>query len=203
MRSLHRHAPVMIGAVMARNWLLAHWRRMAMQGVLCALLLATVGLAALVTHEKRLALRLPLGPVQRVGRLGVTPPRGWLATPAGTADRADGAGDAVIIEESLPEPMTGRRLSVPRLRAGDLIAPLDFLLRTSFLAERDLTGREPGLPRGVIRSEAPARRQRLDVAGWPGVMVSRTIGHLNGRRAQKQVLACSVMPPGQAVVIKL
>ena len=63
---------------MARNWLLAHWRRIAMQAALCAVLLATIGLAALVTHEKRLALRLPLiDPPRGIGQLVAQWPRGW------------------------------------------------------------------------------------------------------------------------------
>ena len=38
-----------------------------MQGALCGVLLVTVGLAALVTHQKRLALRLPLNRPQPIG----------------------------------------------------------------------------------------------------------------------------------------
>jgi hypothetical protein len=187
--------------LMARNWLLAHWRRIAMQAALCALLLVTVGLAALVTHQKRLALRLPLTGVQSVGRLDVSLPKGWT-TPA-PVDRPEGS-DSVVVDEAVPEPMTGRRLSVFRLRCSELISPLDFLLRASFLNERDITGKEPGgREQAAENATEPARLQRLDVAGWPGLMVSRTVGHLGGRRAQKQVLACSVLARGQAVVIKL
>ena len=165
---------------MNRNWLLAHWRRVAMQGALCGVFAVTVGLAALTVHQKRLALRLPLGKPFQVGRLQVAVPRAW-SVPA-ISDETSG-GDAVSSDEILPDGVPGRRLSVQRVRASEGLSPLEHLLRTPFLSSPHL--------------------QRLDVASWPGVMVTRSIKSLGGRRVQKQVLACAVIPPTQAIVIQL
>jgi hypothetical protein len=177
---------------MGRNWLLAHWRRMAMQGALVGVLALSVGLAALVTHQKRQALRLPLAPETPVGRLRVSLPKNW-STPV-VSDQPT-SGDSVSVEETLPDNIPGRRLFIERVRTGRMMAPLEFLLREGYVPEASLTSSEPG--------ESVARVQPLDVARWPGVMVTRAIGSSGSRRAQKQVLACATLPPGQAVVIRL
>ena len=178
---------------MNRNWLLAHWRRMAMQAVLCGVLAVTVALAALTVHQKRLALRLPLtSDPTHVGRLYAFVPRGW---PTISSEETP-AGDTLSLEELLPDGSSGRRLSIQRLRTAGLLSPLEQLLRTPYLRDSELIhdGASPATPPHV---------QRLDVAGWPGVMVSRTITSFGGRRTQRQILACSVLPPAQAVVIRL
>ncbi len=177
---------------MSRNWLLAHWRRMAMQVALCALLAATIGLAALVTHQKRLALRLPLNPETLVGRLKVSLPRTWSAP---LILDQPGAGDFLSVEEILPDNLPGRRLFIERMRTGRLLAPLEHLLRAGYLPEKSLASPDP--------TADPLHIQRLDVAGWPGTMVTRAIPPSGSRRPQKQVLACASLPPGQAVVIRL
>lgn len=179
---------------MNRSWFLAHWRRFAMQAALCGLLAITVGLAALATHQKRLALRLPLNdsPVN-VGRLRVSLPVGWSA-PAISEETS--GGDAFFSDELLPDGKPGRRLSFRRTRTAGLPAPLEQLLRSSQVKEEHLTGSQN--PRVI-----PAKVQNLEVAGWPGVMVTRINAILGGRRIQKEVLACAILPPAQAVVIRL
>src|SRR3954454_21582266 len=97
---------------MARNWLLAHWRRMAMQGALVGVLALTVGVAALVTHQKRLALRVPLAHEMTVGRLRVSLPKNW--SPPVVSDQPN-AGASVSVEETLPDNTPGRRLYVERV----------------------------------------------------------------------------------------
>lgn len=165
-----------------------------MQAALCGVLAITVGLAALATHQKRLALRLVLNaqPVS-VGRLRVKLPVGW--SPAAISEETSG-GDSFFVDELPGEGKPGRRLAFHRHRTAGLPAPLEQLLRSSMIGEVDLTGGEnPPTP--------PSKIQRLEVAGWPGVMVTRTIGKGGGRRLQKEVLACAILPPAQAVVIQL
>ena len=172
-----------------------------MQGALCGLLLATIGLAALVTHEKRLALRLPLrGPLEKTGQLIVSVPRDW-AQPA-IADQLS-TGEIVSVDEIVPDQLTGRRLTVQRLRTGGLIPPLQLLLRDGYLSQRDLLGSQTASANSEDQQTDPARVQPLTVAGWPGVMVSYAFGRLGSRHVQKQVLACSSLPNEQAVVIRL
>jgi hypothetical protein len=165
---------------------------MAMQGALVGVLALTVGLAALVTHQKRLALRVPLAHEMAVGRLRVSLPKTWSA-PA-VSDQPN-AGDSVSVEETLPDNIPGRRLSIERVRTSRLLAPLEYLLREGYLPENSLTSPEPG--------ETAPRVQAVEVARWPGVLLTRAIGSSGARRPQKQILACATLPPGQAVVIRL
>src|SRR6266699_1549415 len=46
---------------MAKSWQYSPWRRQALQAVMGLILLATVGMAALVTRQKQLAIRVPAG----------------------------------------------------------------------------------------------------------------------------------------------
>jgi hypothetical protein len=178
---------------MTRNWLLAHWRRMAMQAALVGILGITIALAALTVHQKRQALRLPLGQPIGVGRMHVAVPQSGWASPALSAETS--GGDTVMMDELRPDGIPGRRVTVQRIPLGDLlVAPLEYLLRTPYL----------GQPSDVATASADNLRiQRQDVAGWPGIMVTRSTASLAGRRPQKQVIAASIVPPAQAVVIRL
>lgn len=179
---------------MNRSWFLAHWRRILMQAVLCGLLAITLGLAALATYQKRLALRLVLSdkPVN-VGRLSVNLPVGW--SPVAISEETSG-GDSFFVDEPLGDGKPGRRLTFHRFRTAGLPAPLEQLLRSMMISGADLTG-------GENPHTFPSKVQRLEVAGWPGVMVTRAISKAGGRRVQKEVLACAILPPAQAVVIQL
>jgi hypothetical protein len=178
---------------MTRNWLLAHWRRILMQAVLVGVLAITLGLAALATHQKRLALRLPLSHPIVVGRLRLAVPRGW--SPPAVAEETTG-GDIVSVDELLPDGAAARRITIQRNHLAGLVAPLEYLLHTPWLTDADIVSDD-------ARNPSRPRIQSQDVAGWPGIMISRTIGTLGGRRVQKQVIACSVVPPAQAVVVRL
>jgi hypothetical protein len=175
------------------RWLLAYWRRLAMQGALFGVLGITVGLAALATHEKRLALRLPLGPEIHVGRMSVRLPKAWA--PPVIAEESS-TGDLVTTEEILPGGMTGRRLAIRRARTTGMLSPLEYLLRTPYMTDADLRADSAAI-------SGPPRLQPLEVGHWPGVMVSRSIVTQGGRRVQKQLLACSILAPAQALVIRL
>ena len=130
---------------MLRNWFMSHWRRLAMQGALCGVLGMTIALAALVAHEKRLALRLPLNKPMTIGRLSVALLRGW-APPLVSEEIS--AGDTVRVEEILPDGVPGRRVSIERTRTIGLVSPLEHLLHTPYLSEKDLTGSAGVEPRG-------------------------------------------------------
>jgi hypothetical protein len=175
------------------RWLLAYWRRLAMQGALLAVLGVTVALAALATHQKRLALRLPLGPEVRVGQMMVCLPKGW--SPPVVVEESS-TGDLVTTDEILPGGMAGRRLTVRRTRTTGMLAPLEYLLRTPQMGDADLRVDAAAL------SGSP-RLQPLAIGHWPGVMVSRSIVTQGGRRVQKQLLACAMLFPAQAMVIRL
>ena len=156
-----------------------------MQLVLWLVLGVTVALAALVTYQKRRGLRLPLEPPRNYGLLRIAAPRHWAVSSTETGDS--------FIE---PQSEGGRRLTVARMATNGWVAPLEHLLLSRTLSEEDLSG-------GVGRGEE-AHIEGLDVAGWPGILVTQSI-HLDSHRGQltKELIACAVLPDNHAVVIEL
>lgn len=72
---------------MAKSWQYGRWRSVAMQGAMWVVLGATVGLAALVSHEKRQAQRADLGPPQQVGGVWLRLPEGWQSSVEASDDQ--------------------------------------------------------------------------------------------------------------------
>jgi hypothetical protein len=163
---------------------------MAMQAALVGVLGITIALAALTVHQKRQALRLPLAQSPPVGRMHVSLPRSGWSPPAISGETSD--GDSLVIDEIRPDGVPGRRITVQRVPLPGLLAPLEYLLRTPYLSQSPDAATPDNL-----------RIQKQDVAGWPGIMVTRSTATLAGRRSQRQVVAASIVPPAQAVIIRL
>ena len=163
------------------------WRRLVMQAVLWLILAATVALAVLVTYQKRRGLRLPLDGPRSYGLLRVSAPRHWTVS-------GSESGDSFKAVE--PQSEGGRRLTIARMPTAGWVAPLEHLLLNRTLSEEDLA---PGIGRGQ-----PPRIEPLQVAGWPGTLVTQTI-NLDSHRGQvaKELIACAVLPDNHAVVIEL
>ena len=177
---------------MTRNWLLSHWRRMVMQGTLVLLLAVTVALAALTAQYKLRALRLPMGSRVTVGRLSVPCPLNWSVTKSDPTN----LGETVSCDELLSDGRTRRRLSVYRIRTAGMVSPLEQLMQTPYVKDADLA------ENNSAHSVHPVKIQNIEVARWPGTMIIRTVIATGGSR-HKQLLACAVLPPAQAVLIKL
>src|SRR5688572_22818923 len=63
--------------LMAKSWQYPRWRRYAMQAAMWVILGVTVGMAALVNHSRRQALRVELGPPITSGPFTVRLPAKW------------------------------------------------------------------------------------------------------------------------------
>jgi len=155
-------------------------------------LAGVVGLAMLVTYEKRRCLRVPLSGPQIIGRLHVSLPANWKIKSTGSLPEG---GDFVYAEESAPEGEPPRKLSIERRPVGQLVSPMEHLFRAELLSEKDLSG--------VGRGERPTV-QNILLAGYPGRLVTQTFPVASQRGpVKKQLLACAVLPSAQALVIKL
>lgn len=173
---------------MARRDLNPRLRNLLLQGSLVIVLAGAVGLAALVTWQVRRSMRVELAESRTVGRLVVRLPVKWVVT-SGQAEK----GDAIEADEP-PGEQPGRRLRIARQRSDGLIPPLEHLIRTG------------PLKADVLRALAEGRQgyslSNLTVAGWPGQMLTMTESPRAGV-IHKDIVACAILPAGQAVVVRL
>jgi hypothetical protein len=178
---------------MARSWHYPRWRRYVMQATLWLVLAATLGLAAVVNHHKRRQLYIALGqPIVR-GDLTVSLPLNWQAL-------ANDPDERVVARAVERGPAGGRLVSISRHPLPSLVSPLEHLIRTT--ATR-------GIGLLVSQKNSPTRTQPILLGGWPGVMVQADAPMPLGAaprgeaRTRKEIYACTVVPSGQAIVIRL
>ncbi|HYE21680.1 MAG TPA: hypothetical protein VEA69_24755 [Tepidisphaeraceae bacterium] len=177
-------------------------RRVLMQGLLVLVFAGALGLAWVVARHVNGAHRVDLGDVQAHGRLTVRLPARWAVGPDKpvAADPSAPAAkvDAVEVEEPVDPgggaPVGGRRLRVLRQRAGDLVSPVEHLLRSGRL--------RPDVVRAIGEGRDGYARESLPVAGWPGQLVAFTTTPRPGA-VHKDVIACAVLRGGHAVVVHL
>jgi hypothetical protein len=120
-------------------------------------------------------------------------PKNW--TPH-SVQREIGGGDLFRADEPAVEGRDGRTLNIARMRTTGWVAPMEHLFLSHMLSEQDLA---PGVGRGD-----PPRVESLDVGGWPGVLVTRTLeADARWGSIHKKLFACAVLPSSQALVIEL
>lgn len=161
------------------------------------LLGATVGLAALVNHERRRAMRVELGPPESHGWLVVRLPKTWQQSV--TPD----LGDRVIARAVEPDPQgQGRTVTITRERVTKPISPLEYLLTSNsrFLGLDLLRAQHA---RGAEDLVEP-----ITVGGHPGVLMRGVRGGGTGggekdNLPHKEVYGATIVPSGHAIVVKL
>lgn len=158
---------------------------------------ATLSLAALVNYQQRQARRIILAPPAAHGDLKVRLPLHWRST-----SRTEEQPLVVITAQESDEENEeyGRRLTILRQRTGAMISPAEYLLRNGWIDETALVAPESE------SSDLPSF-QRTEVAGWPGVMIAHELSQhpLESPEpiTRKQVIACTVLPSGQAITVNL
>lgn len=165
-------------------------RSILMQSLLVLVFGAAIGLAALVTRHVRMSMRVELADAKPVGRLGVRLPAKWLSSPFAV----ERGGDGVEAEEPPNEQQAGRRLRVMRQRSDGLVSPLEHLTRSGQV--------KPDVLKSLTDGRDGFALSNLSVAGWPGQMLTMTSSPRAGV-VHKDVVACALLPAGQAVVIWL
>jgi hypothetical protein len=147
---------------MARSWQYPRWRRFAMQVAMWVILAATVGLAALVNHERRRSMRVDLGAPIVSGAMSVRLPKTWQQS------RVAGERDGRIIAQAVePDDQNlGRTVTITRDRVAAPVSPLEFLLASN----NQIMGLEL-LTAQHARTSGEQLVEPITVGGWPGVLV--------------------------------
>src|SRR5437867_12242208 len=105
---------------MLRNVLSSRGRFLLLQSVLCLVLVATLGLAAAVSHFRLRILKVDLAPPTELEGFWIRGPRTW------TVRRVT---DGVIFDESASKGPR-RRLEVWRAQTRLFLSPLEYLVRS-------------------------------------------------------------------------
>jgi len=168
---------------MARSWNFPRWRNVVMQAVMCGVLGATVGLAALVDHRLRDALFLPLTNPISEGSITFRLPAGWKIS-----TRIDEGGS--LIQTAVdPQPGSERVMTISVQRVERLMPPVEYLHISGRLA-------------GNLR-EQPADSITID--GWPGQYMPWFGARRSGDAAVEveALVCCVILPDYQAVTLRL
>jgi hypothetical protein len=170
-----------------------------MQGAMWVILAATVGLAALVNHERRRSMRVHLGAPIVSGAMTVRLPKTWQQS------RAAGDRDGRVVAQAVePDDQNlGRTVTITRDRVAAPVSPLEFLLSSNnqILSLELLTAQH-------ARTSGEQLVEPITVGGWPGVLVRgvRAAGRgSNGANnlPHKELYGATVLPSGHAIVVKL
>jgi hypothetical protein len=161
-----------------------------MQAVMWLILAATVGLAALVTNDRRRASRVRLGDSVEYGTISIALPVKWKAR-----TRAEG-NPRIVVQANEPElSPRARTLTIFREQASDPLSPLQYLIRNFNVPP-------PPASETDTRWTAPAAQS---IGGWPGVIVNTVAPPAppNTTPPRVQFLACTVLPSRDVIVVKL
>ena len=170
-----------------------------MQATMWVVLGATVGLAALVNHERRRSMRVELGSPTTHGWLVVRLPKTWQQSASTERD------DRIVARAIEPDEQgLGRTITITRDRITRPISPLEFLLTSDaqMLGLDLLLAQDPKGGKDLV--------EPITVGGQPGVLVRgvRAAGRNGGgNRAgslpHKEIYGATVVPSGHAIVVKL
>jgi hypothetical protein len=179
---------------MSRQWKSPALRFWMLQATLCFVLAAAVGLAAIVRSRKVHASRIELEAPETFGTLELRKPAGWTGSPH---------VDGVTLTEPASAERPGRKLRVWHAVNDVFMSPLEYLVRSGDLSTREATLLlDAGGP-----DDESVRFRTISIAGWPGVLVSQTrwISAPGVQRpiTWKQTLACTILPSGEAVRLRL
>lgn len=164
-------------------------RHNAMQAILWALLLAVVGLAALVDRQVGSVARPNFGPELVNGSLHFRLPSGWVVA---LHSRVSPLVVALAVEGRSPAPgVPPRTIAVYRQRVARLMSAEQYLERTGLLEDIFGDGNEQA---------EPAR-----LAGWPALrVVGQTVTETDdGTAAKSEMVICALFPNRQAVTVRL
>jgi hypothetical protein len=168
---------------------------MIMQGVLCLIFGATVGLAAFVTHERRISGNSHLGTIQFVGNVGARLPRGW------DVEKRDAKATGLILmvaTEHDANGKKGRKITIRKHVLDTLVSSEEFL-GTSGL----LRGTDPFSEDADANTATP-----ITIAGESGVMLRarRPVGgflFIRGTEEEIVFFAASVRPSKLAISLEM
>jgi hypothetical protein len=167
---------------MPSPWHLPRWRSFIMQLVMCAVLGASIGFAALLDDRLRRAQIVDLSSEITEGPLNFKLPDDWK-----TWSR-QAEGDAVVHFASSSYGHITRTITVLRQRVNRMMSPGEYIVRTFPLPPRN-----SGFGGATID-------------GWPAQIVSwETISRLPGGTAEPRfaVFCATVLPGNQAISIRL
>ncbi len=174
-----------------------------MQAAMWLILGGTVGLAALVNHERRRSMRVELGPPTSHGWLVVRLPKTWQASPLPAAGDRD---DRIIARAIEPDEQgLGRTITITLDRVDEPISPLQFLLSSN----NQILGLDllRAAPRGPDEKDLV---EPITVGGHPGVLMRGVRAALPGRGGagagglpHKEIYGATIVPSGHAIVVKL
>jgi hypothetical protein len=159
--------------MVARTWQYSRWRRLTLQGVMCLILTASVGVAAYVQHARR-PPRVTMGPVIEHGRLKYALPDGWkwaneFAWPI-----------SVVAREPVKRGRTLRVAIIPSSQRVDAESMLAIALRVQLPAER---------------------LETIDFLGRQGVFVEANFDDAEGQRSG--LYAAVVLEDGTGVIVSI
>lgn len=155
------------------------WMPVLMQGFLCVVLLATVGMAAMVDATLRRWMAIQLGNEIHDGRVSFRFPQHWKLT-----DHALGNNGVEHVATDVTAAASGRKLFISRQKLGTVMLPVQYLLASKQIdADYQL---EPSVQ---------------TIAGWPTQMVSfaKSINTQHGRFDFYSRICCFVLPSREAV----
>ncbi|HEV8606994.1 MAG TPA: hypothetical protein VGQ99_16755 [Tepidisphaeraceae bacterium] len=170
------------------------WRPLLMQGALCVVLAASLGLAAWVSRRQARTLRVVLGKeAVIIDGLTVFRPEDW------TLRRDD---DGLLLEEMRKGVASPRKLRIRYARSSIFMSPMEYLVRCGELHVHEASA----LMEAATGPRAEVVKT-INIGGWPGILLSQTrmMSGVDARQQMmwKRTLACAVMPGGDVVLLRL
>jgi hypothetical protein len=163
-------------------------RRILMQVVLCLIFCASVGLAALVTHQRRGIANTRLAAMKYVGPIGVRLPKGWVI------ERQNQGSVLLVAAEPASANRKSRQITIRRYAVDPTLAPEEFL-------------QDSGLLQGAERLNPAANVvEPITIANNTGVMlaVKKPVEFLFLPTAASEtvIMAVSVRPSGIGISLE-
>jgi hypothetical protein len=167
-------------------------RRILMQLVLWIIFGASVGLAALVTHDRQTRNGNRLADVRYVGRIGVKLPTGWIL------QRENQGNVLLVASEPDTADQKGRQITIRRHKVDPTVSPEQFLESSGLLT---------GTLRLVSTDPAANIAEPITIANQPGVMLSvkKPLGSPSAPDSdyETELFAVSVRPSGLGISLEL
>jgi len=164
-----------------------------MQGALCLVLAASLGLAAWVARRQTRTLHVVLGKSAAIDGLTISRPEDW------TLVRDE---DGLLLEEARKGVASPRKMRIRYARSSIFMSPLEYLVRCGELQAHEASA--------LMETSAGPRAEvvkMIRIGGWPGILLSQTrvMSGVDARQQMmwKRTLACAVMAGGDVVLLRL
>lgn len=171
---------------MGRSWHYPPWRRVVMQVTMWLIFASTLGVAALVVHEKKSVKPVSLAPATTINGVTVRMPAGWDVSP-GVAE----SPRSPILAAREDGRRGGRMIAVYRQDVPDLIAPEEFLARYVMDAADEFAVR---LSDDLPGDPGP---WPIKMGSFPGLMIRKV------SEMKISFIACAVLPSREAITVRL